>query len=91
VLNNIVKYGYGEGAAHQIDVSITLEGNDLTVTFTDDGMAFNPLEAPPPDLSVSLQDRDIGGLGLHILRKMMDIIDYCREGDKNVLRMCVKV
>ena len=91
VLTNIVKYGYGEGASRRIDVSLTLDDTDLSVIFTDDGMAFNPLAAPPPDLSVRLQDRVVGGLGLHILRKMMDIIDYRREGNKNILRMSVKV
>jgi sigma-B regulation protein RsbU (phosphoserine phosphatase) len=59
----------------------------LTVTISDDGLPFNPLSAKAPDTKASLEDRDIGGLGIHLVRSMVDDVSYHRRIDKNVLTL----
>ena len=54
-------------------------------TIIDDGIAFNPFDAPAPDTTLALEDREIGGLGVHIVRTMMDEVFYERDGNKNVV------
>lgn len=87
VVTNIISYGYEDKNEHQINVCIFLEGNELTVEVQDDGRPFNPLEAPEPDTRKPLQDRQIGGLGIHLVRNLMDGLEYSREEGKNLLVM----
>ncbi len=54
---------------------------------SDDGVAFDPLKVPPPDLTADLESRPIGGLGVHFVKTLMDEVAYRREGDRNVLTM----
>ena len=87
LFTNIVSYGYRDDKEHFIDISIQCEGDCITVRMEDDGIAFNPLQTETPDIRCPLEDREIGGLGIHICRKMMDEIDYQRTDDKNVMTM----
>ena len=57
----------------------------LRLELSDDGIAFDPLSLPPPDVSLDIEDRLIGGLGVHLIRTMMDSVSYRREGDWNRL------
>ena len=59
----------------------------ITATITDDGIPFNPLHAESPDLSEALDDREIGGLGIHLARKVVEEIDYAWEDGKNVVTL----
>ncbi len=86
VVTNIIRHAY-EGGRHEIAVRVTLEGDVLAAEVADDGRAFNPLLAPPADVNAVLEDRPIGGLGVHIVRSVMDSLKYRREGEKNVLVM----
>ena len=56
----------------------------IYLTFSDNGIPYNPIEANEPDITLPMQERPIGGLGLHMVRKMMDYIDYKHEDDRNV-------
>ena len=79
---NIVSYG-GDGT-HSIDLSIGSTPTELAIDIVDDGRAFDPFsEAPPPDLQSEVQDRPIGGLGVHLVKTMMDEAHYKRESDRN--------
>lgn len=81
---NIINYAYDDEEIHKFNVSLTMEANALTIDIIDDGQAFNPLsEAPEPDLDSDVEDRPIGGLGIHLVRSMMDELHYRREADKN--------
>ena len=59
----------------------------LSIAITDDGHFFNPLEHPEPDMSLPVEERPIGGLGIHLLRKMADHIEYERTSERNRLRI----
>jgi len=86
VVSNAIRHGYPDRALHEIRVSASIAGPELTLEIEDDARAFNPLEAPLPDVSLPVEDRPIGGLGLLLIRSVMDRLDYRRSGDRNFLR-----
>lgn len=83
LVTNCVKYGYDDTAEHLIEVTLSLHDGELVMTVIDDGRAFNPLDLPPPDTSLAIEDRPIGGLGIHMLRQMSDGMDYERRDGRN--------
>ncbi|GJQ32876.1 MAG: hypothetical protein HBSAPP04_17150 [Ignavibacteriaceae bacterium] len=85
ILSNIVYYAYPNGKEGIIDIRIEMEGDDLTVSFIDEGIAFDPLAKADPDLAVPVEDREIGGLGIFIVKKLMNRVVYTREAGKNIL------
>ena len=87
VVTNIISHGYDDGAEHQIDIRVALDDRELSVRVEDDGRAFNPLDVPAPDLVSDLDRRPVGGLGVHIVRSMMDALEYQREDNRNVFIM----
>ncbi len=87
VLANIVSYAYDDGGEHAIEVSCSWDGTTLSAEVVDDGKAFDPLRAPPPDLDSSLEERAVGGLGLFLVRELMDEVRYRREEGRNHLRL----
>lgn len=87
LLTNTISYGFPEGGEHEITVEIDLQGKTLVIATRDDGLAFNPLEQSEPDTGQSLEERPIGGLGIHLVRTMMDEIEYRYESGQNVLVM----
>ena len=88
---NIMNYGHDEGL-HEFEIMLTSDENALTIEITDDGRPFNPLsDAPEPDLDASVDDRQVGGLGLHLVRTMVDEMSYRREQDKNHLTLVTRV
>jgi anti-sigma regulatory factor (Ser/Thr protein kinase) len=90
-LTNVLKYAYSDDALHEIRVRLSCDEQALHVEVEDDGRAFNPLEVPPAETSVPLEQRPVGGLGIHLMRKLMDALDYSREGDRNILRMAKRL
>ena len=87
LLNNIITYAYEDEHEHLIDVHIRLSQAGLTVTITDDGRPFNPFETQAPDTALSVEDRPMGGLGVHLVRNVMDRVAYERHGEKNLVRL----
>ncbi|MCI0443347.1 ATP-binding protein [bacterium] len=86
-ISNTIKYGYEDQQVHTIYVRAGFEDNRILLEIEDDANAFNPLEAATPDLSLPLEKRPIGRLGIYLMRTVMDEIDYKRVGTKNILRM----
>ncbi len=87
IVINVMNYGHEDGL-HEIDISLIADGNSLTIEIVDDGRPFDPLtDAPKPDVDAELEDRNIGGLGIHLVRKMMDDVRYRREEGKNHLTL----
>ena len=87
VVTNIISNAYDDEDEHQIAIRVALDGEGVSVRVEDDGRAFNPLDAPRPDLGLDLAKRPIGGLGVHIVRSVMDALEYRREDDRNILVM----
>lgn len=88
LLNNIVSYGYDDdGAGHEILVRIDLSPRELTIQIEDDGRPFNPFSSTSPDTSLGIEERDIGGLGIHLVRELMDSQAYTRRTDRNVVTL----
>jgi len=85
VVSNIIKYGYKDSGSHKIIIEMELKRDSLLLSITDDAAEFNPLEYPLPDLSRPVEERDTGGLGIHIIRRLMDSIEYKRQDNKNIL------
>ncbi len=85
LLTNIISYAYPDDQNHEIGIKIELSANELKVSMVDDGIPFNPLGLETPDTELSLEERKIGGLGIHIVRNMMDRVSYRRRIDKNVI------
>ena len=91
LLSNIINYGYADDAPHEIDVTLSANAALVEVCIEDDGVAFDPLAAPEPDITLPLAQRPIGGLGLHFVRKLMDDVKYKRENNRNHLFLNKKV
>ena len=87
LVTNTIAYGYDDQGPHEIRVRLTLANGRLSAEVEDDGRPFNPLTAPQPDLTSAVEDRPVGGLGIHLVRSLMDHVDYRRESGKNHLMM----
>ena len=90
-LTNLLSHGYDDKLEHPISACVQLSATDLRVEVADDGHPFNPLERPAPDLSKSIDERPIGGLGIHMMRKSLDDMEYRRVDGKNILVMIKRI
>ena len=86
-LTNIVNHAYPDEQEHRITIRLLFKQPELRIEVEDDGRPFNPLARPAPDLSLPLDQRPIGGLGIFMIQKLLDSVEYRREHDKNVLVM----
>ncbi len=87
IVINVMNYGHDDGL-HEIEISLIADENALTIEIVDDGRPFDPLhDAPKPNVTGELEDRDIGGLGIHLVREIMDDVRYRREEGKNHLTL----
>jgi anti-sigma regulatory factor (Ser/Thr protein kinase) len=91
VITNIISYGYDDAGAHEITVELELSSGVLRIAVEDDARPFNPLAADPPDLEAGLDERRIGGLGIHFMRTLMSSLDYTRDGGCNRLTMTKEI
>lgn len=91
-VHNVVQYAY-EGGIGWLEAGTHLDDKSLilTIELRDAGVPFNPLEKPDPDLTLSADEREVGGLGIYLCKKMMDSIEYRYENGNNVLIMKKKV
>ena len=87
VVCNIISYAYSDAAEHLIEIAMAVHGDELVLQVSDDGRPFNPLDVVPPDLDVPIEERPVGGLGIHLVRQFMDEVAYERVAGHNVLRM----
>jgi serine/threonine-protein kinase RsbW len=87
ILINIISYGYTDNREHEIKVRLCAQPGEIRAEVEDDGQPFNPLAAPEPDTAQSLEKRTIGGLGIHLVRTLMDGLEYQRREGKNLFRM----
>ena len=84
---NVINYGH-DGGLHEIEIALTSELDALTIEVIDDGRAFDPTEdATVPDVTLPMEERPVGGLGVYLVRTMMDEMRYRREGGRNHLTL----
>jgi anti-sigma regulatory factor (Ser/Thr protein kinase) len=91
IITNIISYGYDDQNEHEIIIQLSVKHGELILQIEDDGRRFNPLDLPEADTESSLEDRQIGGLGIHLVRSMMDDMKYGRHDEKNCLTMKKKL
>lgn len=82
-LQNVHDYSGASG----VDLELETDGSRLRILVSDDGQPFDPTAAPEPDTTLPIDQRPIGGLGIHMMRRFMDRLEYRREGNRNQLVM----
>jgi sigma-B regulation protein RsbU (phosphoserine phosphatase) len=87
LLNNTISYGFQDEEDHEIEIRIELGSERLLVTLVDDGIPFNPFQMSTPDITLGVEEREIGGLGVHLVRSTMDEVSYKRRIDQNVVTL----
>ena len=92
VFVNVAHYAYPESNG-DMTLHIGFDEKSRTVTFrmTDKGVPFDPLKKPDPDITLSAEERDIGGLGIFIAKKTMDSLSYAYENEENILTMTKRI
>ena len=92
VFCNIASYAYPSGTGEaQVRFEFDPADRTVTLTFTDQGVPFNPLEKEDPDVTLSAEKRAIGGLGIFLVKKTMDGVEYVRRDGKNILTLRKKI
>ena len=85
LLKNAIAYGFPGGVRGEVTVEAELLADRVCVTLTDNGRPFDPLAMAAPDTGLPVEERRIGGLGIHLVRRMMDEVSYHRRADRNVV------
>jgi len=91
VVANVIMHAYPQGGVHEIRIDVTAEKDRVAAEVVDDGVDFDPLQGPEPNVALPLQQRPLGGLGLFLVRRVMDELHYSREAGTNRLTMAKKV
>jgi serine/threonine-protein kinase RsbW len=87
VLSNVIKYAWPEGKTHEVHVRINAQKDVVKVIIVDDGEAFDPrAQTPPKPLATGRRPRP-GGVGIHMVRQLVDGFDYARIGDRNQITL----
>jgi serine/threonine-protein kinase RsbW len=90
IVTNILKYAYQDSATHQIAIDLRLSPDRVVLRVSDDGREFDPLAAPAPDLDLPIEDKEVGGVGIHLVKAMAERLSYERVGGKNVLSATIR-
>jgi anti-sigma regulatory factor (Ser/Thr protein kinase) len=87
IYSNIVRYS----GASEAQIRLTKEDDTVRLIFRDNGKPYDPMDAKEPDVTATVEDRAIGGLGIFMVRKMMDRVEYMYKDGQNVLTLTLKV
>ena len=87
IVSNVIFYAYPEGTTADISLSADFDGKVLILTLSDEGRAFDPTKKEDVDIIANPMDREQGGLGIFIVKNIMDTVDYQRTKGKNILTM----
>ena len=88
---NVVDYAYADGTEGYLDIEIERDDDSITIRFRDGGVPFNPLQKEMPDITLPLEERRIGGLGIFLTIKKMDEVTYDYVDNKNILTIKKKI
>jgi anti-sigma regulatory factor (Ser/Thr protein kinase) len=84
IVTNVISYGF-DGGEHEIDLELLLADGSVQATVADDGKAYDPLQREDPDVDAPIEERRVGGLGVLLVKRLMDHVTYARTGGRNVL------
>lgn len=87
IVTNIISYGFEDATEHRIRIDLACTNRQVTTRIEDDGKPFDPMQAKEPDVTAPLEDRGVGGLGILLVKTLMDDVVYSRDGNRNVLLM----
>ena len=87
---NIVEYAYGRGDGW-LEAETINDGNSIQIVLRDAGTPFDPLDKPDPDITLSVEERQIGGLGIFLCKQMMDKVSYSYENECNIFSMTMNL
>ncbi len=91
IFTNIANYAYQDKGKVNLKASYDKDKNTLKLTIIDNGDKYNPLEKPDPDIAQRIKDKTVGGLGIFLVKKMVDSIEYSRIENQNVLVFTKKI
>ena len=84
-LTNIILYSFDDNNQHIIETNFKIKGNELIISLVDDGQPYDPTLKADPDITLSAEERPVGGLGIFLIKKIMDKVEYQRKTNKNFL------
>lgn len=87
---NVMDYAYPPGTKGEVDIEVKADADELMFTISDNGVAFDPTAKAEVDTTLSAEERQIGGLGIHLVRHIMDHVEYERKDGRNILRLSKK-
>ncbi|MBO4621494.1 MAG: SpoIIE family protein phosphatase [Paludibacteraceae bacterium] len=90
-VTNVMLYAYPEDKSGTVLIEAEKTDEQITFVISDSGKPFDPTQIPPVDTTLGFEERAIGGLGIHLVRQIMDSIEYRRENDKNILTLVKKL
>lgn len=90
-VTNSIMYAYPEGTRGEVEVDAIVDDNAIEFTISDNGMEFDPTARPEPDINARAEERPIGGLGIFLVKNIMDSVSYTREKNTNILRLIKKL
>ena len=91
MISNVAQHAFPKGEDHHFSVQISVNNEEFVVRIEDDGVEFNPLAHPIPDLDAPLEERKEGGLGIYLARQIMTSVEYERAAGKNVVTLRKKL
>lgn len=86
-VSNVILYAYGEEKHKEISLMAKISDGNLVFVLTDSGKEFDPTKVPDADITLSAEEREIGGLGIYLIRQIMNKVEYQRIDKRNVLTM----
>lgn len=90
-MTNVIMYAFPEGGKHKLELTAATEGGMLSLVVKDSGIAFDPTAVPDADVTLTAEERPIGGLGIFLIRQIMDEVNYERVDECNILTMKKKL
>lgn len=91
IVSNVIRHGWIDNGEHRVCVRVFRLEDELKVEVEDDARSFNPLEVPAPEIDQPLEQRTVGGLGIHLVRQFMDNLEYRQRNGRNLLVMKKKL